>query len=369
MKKKQAVVLDVGSSKISAYIGERSINNTFLIKGQSSVEYEGFCDGAFIDEEQFDESVRLLIENVSKFSHDPIDTVYVGIPGAFTSVIVRESQISFPKKRKIDNSDIDTLYDSAFVLSSSSSTLISRSAIYYELDDFRRINNPIGYISETLKGKLSFIVCDNYFIEKIVKPLKEEKVITVKCIPTAFAEGMYLVDASVRDRIALVLDVGYISSTLAVIQGGGILYQKSFPFGGGIITGSIANKYDLDFNVAETVKRKVNLCSSSNGKGYYNVIDAENGEYYPSEEIKSIVINCIDDLCEQIFDALEEFKITLPEYVSLMITGGGISYLRGAKERVCERLGLSVDILKPTVPLMDKPVCSSYLSLLDIALR
>lgn len=368
MKKKQAVVLDIGSSKMSAYIGERSVNNTFLIKGQSTIEYEGFCDGTFIDEEQFYQSVKTVIDNISRLSHENIDTVYVGVPDAFTSVIVRESQISFPKKHKIDATDIDTLYDSAFVLSSSNTTLISRSAIYYELDDYRRVNKPEGYISETLKGKLSFIVCDNYFIEKIVKPLKEQKVVNVKCIPTMYAEGMYLVDASIRDRIALIIDVGYISSTLSVFQGGGILFQKSFTFGGGIITGSIANKYDIDFNVAEIIKKKVNLCSISN-KGYYNVIDAENGEYYPQEEIKTIVINCIDDLCEKIFDALEEFKITIPDYVSLMITGGGISYLRGAKERICERLGLSVEILKPTVPLMDKPVCASYLSLLDIALR
>ena len=52
---------------------------------------------------------------------------------------------------------MDALFEAAFVMASSKYTLINRSAIVYELDDFRRLANPVGSYSEILKGRLSFI--------------------------------------------------------------------------------------------------------------------------------------------------------------------------------------------------------------------
>ena len=49
MQKKQVAVFDIGSSKVTAVIGERGINKTFVIKGRYSYEYDGFADGEFFD--------------------------------------------------------------------------------------------------------------------------------------------------------------------------------------------------------------------------------------------------------------------------------------------------------------------------------
>ena len=72
--------------------------------------------------------------------------------------------------RALKREDVDLLFDAAFVLPSSKYTLINRSAIVYELDDYRRLSNPVGNQSVILKGKLSFVLCANYFIEN-VKPV------------------------------------------------------------------------------------------------------------------------------------------------------------------------------------------------------
>ena len=49
MQKKQVAVIDIGSSKITAVIGERGINKTFVIKGRYSFEYDGFENGVFFE--------------------------------------------------------------------------------------------------------------------------------------------------------------------------------------------------------------------------------------------------------------------------------------------------------------------------------
>lgn len=368
MQKKQVAVLDVGSSKISVVVGERGMNKTFIIKGSSEFNYDGFCEGAFFNVEELKRILLDAVGFIQKTSTGKVDTVYVGVPGEFTKVFVKDGQISFSKKKKISSKDIDTLFDSAFVMQSSKYTLINRSAIVYELDDFRRLANPVGSVSEILKGKLSFIVCDNYFIDIFKQTIKSLGVVNVEFVSSSLSEALYLIEPEERDRIALVCDVGYITTTLMIVQGDGILFEKSFSYGGGFITAAITEKYQMDFNCAEALKRKINLSCNTTSKDF-DLLEATNGQYYSVEEIKKIIKDSLDLLCENISDALDESGYVLPDYVSLMITGGGIANLRGAKEHVSGRLNTVVEIISPKVPLMNKPEKSSLLSLLDIALE
>ncbi|MBQ8427393.1 MAG: pilus assembly protein PilM [Clostridia bacterium] len=368
MQKKQVAVIDVGSSKITVVVGERGINKTFIIKGTSSYEYDGFENGTFFDTEHLKRILFATAEMINKTAGGTIDTVYVGVPGDFTKVTVKDSQISFAKNKKIQEEDVDALFDSAFVMTSGNYTLINRSAIVYELDDFRRLANPVGSYSRILKGKLSFVQCSNYFIEAVKPALVTAGIKNVECVSSALAQAMYLVDAETRDRTAILADIGYITTTFTIIQGDGLLYQKSFAYGGGYITASLTEKFNLEFDVAERLKRKINLSQISTSASY-DLVEADNGEYYNLEELKQTVKNSLDGLCESIADAMEQSGYVIPEYVPLLITGGGISYLRGAKEHVSDRLGTAVGIIAPKVPLMDKPTESTALSLLDLALE
>lgn len=368
MQKKQVAVLDIGSSKITAVVGERGINKTFVIKGNFSYEYDGFESGAFFDVESVKKILMTACEDIKRASGGAIRTVYVGVPGEFTQVIVKQSQISFDKKKKIQEQDINDLFDSAFVLSSTKYTLINRSAIVYELDDFRRLANPIGAVSQILKGTLSFVVCTNYFIDTIKPTLKAMGFSTVECVSSSLAEALYLIDAESRDRIAMLIDVGFISTTFSIIRGDGIIFQKSFAYGGGYITASVVEDFSVDFDVAENLKRKVSLSRLSTNTNA-DIIEGDNGEYYNHNQLKQTIITSLDQLCEQINIALEQSGIIVPEYVSLKVTGGGISFIRGAKEHISSRLGTIVEIVAPKVPLMDKPTESTVLSVMDLALE
>ncbi len=368
MRNKQVAVLDFGSSKITATVAERGINKTFIIKGSYSFNYDGYQDGAFFDLPQLKQVLILAVESLRKACTNKLETVYVGVPGDFTEVVVKDSQISFAKKKKITDLEVDALFDSAFVMQSAKYTLINRSAVVYELDDFRRLANPVGAVSGILKGKLSFVLCNNYFIEAVKSILTNAGVGKIEFVSTSLAETLYLLDAETRDRIALVCDVGYISTTVMIIQGDGILYQKSFPYGGGYITADITQKFQMEFDDAENLKRKINLSCQTSSKEF-DLIDGDNGEYYSVEELKNLVKDSLDGLCESISLMLEESGYVLPDYVPLMVTGGGISHLRGAKEHVSGRLNMAVEIIAPKVPLMDKPTESSILSLLDLALE
>ena len=100
MQKKQVAIIDIGSSAITAVVGERGINRTFVIKSRFVFNYEGFESGAFFDVEQVERILFSAVSNIKKVMNCLPDTVYVGVPGDFTQVVVKDSHISFSKKKK-----------------------------------------------------------------------------------------------------------------------------------------------------------------------------------------------------------------------------------------------------------------------------
>ncbi len=368
MQKKQVAIIDIGSSKIRTVIGERGINDTFVIKYNADYEYDGFSNGEFFDKEAYIDLIKKIGVELKNMYHGILTTVYVGVPGDFTEVFVRDTQVSFSKKKKITEQDLDDLFDNAFSSELVDITLINRSAILYELDDFRRVANPVGESSEILKAKLSFIICKDYFVKDTEKTLQSCGIHNVEFVSSPLAEALFLVDADVRDRLAVLVDVGYITTTLSIIQGDGLIYMKSFDFGGGYITAELVNNFELSFEEAERVKRKINLLSKS-ASVEMDLFECDNGKYLKTNEVSKTILSSLDDLCEKISTSLFEYNFSLPEYVSLMITGGGISFLRGAKEHIADRLNMISQIVAPNVPLMEKPTMSSILSLLNLALE
>ena len=63
MAYKGVTVLDIGSSAITALVGEKGVNGTFSLKGQSTIPYEGFSEGHFFDEKNLESA---LLEAVSE---------------------------------------------------------------------------------------------------------------------------------------------------------------------------------------------------------------------------------------------------------------------------------------------------------------
>ena len=80
---KQVAVLDVGSSKLELYVGERGINHTFVINAKSTLQYAGFMEGEFIEPENLKQSVAKCINEVESAINKKLNKIYVGVPAEF----------------------------------------------------------------------------------------------------------------------------------------------------------------------------------------------------------------------------------------------------------------------------------------------
>ena len=369
MQKNLAVILDIGSSKVTVLAGERGVNNTFIIKSYAEREYSGFYSGEFIDKIEFESAVKTCLEKVEDNLSDKIKTIYVGVPGEFTLAVVKDASMAYKKSKKIGEAELNELFDLGFENTSKKYTVINRSGIYFTLDDMRRVADPVGERSSVLNGKISYILCETAFIDAITPCLKNYGVKYIEFTSTALAEALYLFEPEQRDRLALLVDCGYTTTSLSLIEGDGIVKQKSFALGGAVLSAYLMQEFNLSPELAEKLKRKINLACDEDTEENYCIIDGDKELFFPLKKVNNITKDFLDEVAENIDKCLTDVKNDLPGYVKISLTGGGVSLIRGAKEHLSGRINMVVETIAPDFTHLNKPTDSSKIALLDLALN
>ncbi len=374
MQKNTVAVLDVGSSKISLIVAERGLNNSVIIKSSSRVNYSGFGNGEFINAEEVPKCLHALVEKAEAEIRSKLTKIYVGVPCDFITSYCKLFKISLNKKRKITEDDIDKLYDAAYKVKDGDYKLIARSAVNFTVDGNRKVSSPKGLVSETLGGMLTFYLANGSFLQLFGSELKGLG-IELEYLPTNLAETLYLFESFERDKGGILIDIGYVSSAFTFYLGDGVIYSNNFTLGGGTITFALHEHFKeklgskFTFSAAEELKRMINIgYVSFDGACYGFESNGENFEI-PVEEANKVVKDELEDISHEISKCIENGASGYKGTLNVYITGGGIAYIRGAKEYLSNRLGVIVKTIAPKLPLMDKPVNSSALSLIDLALK
>lgn len=369
-KSSLVAILDIGSSSITSIIAESGVNNTFNIRGKSEVEYSGFMDGEFLKPNELISVIGHAIESAQLEAKTKITSIFVGVPGEFVSVVVKEHQIKFKGQRRVLAEDIENLYqDAANIKTNGEYLMINRSPIFYRLSDGREFINPIEEKSESLYGKLSYCFADMRFVEMISNVLKHYNIKKIEFYSQNLCEALLLTSEEERSSVVLLADIGYITTNIMLISGEGLLYLKSFSMGGGNVTADISERFKVPFEVAERFKRKVSLTFKLDMDTPYKVEEkgttySINGEQlhetveYRVKEIANMISKCLD-MCE------EEYS----KYAKMYITGGGLLYIRGIKEHLSRSLGTNCESATSGGRIEDEPRLSSCYAVLAMALK
>lgn len=370
MPKKTVAVLDFGSEKITVMVGARGINGTFDVKGIGNADYAGFLDGDFLKPNEIKLAMGIAINNAESSSDKKISELFVGVPAEFTCVITNTVSVNYDSRRYIGKKQIEELYRKSDATRMFGTQLaISRSPIYYLLDDNNRVLNPIGMQTSRLGVIVSYVLVDKKFVDKILSYKNDLDLSTIKFVPSVLSEATYLLTEKQRERFAILIDCGYITTSVSLIRGNGLLDMYSFSLGGGNITGDLSQCLKISFSEAEELKRKMVLTLVPKDEDYYHT--EVNGTKMPIKmtTANDIVYCRIENIAKIIQKCISSFKYSYPEQTPVYLTGGGLCYIKGGREYLSRMLGKQVDILVPTDPRFGQPENSSILGLLDIALK
>ena len=375
MKNESVAILDIRSNEISFLLGAKGVNGMFVISGIHVERYEGFCLDGFFDEEAFRRAVVRAVSAVQQNYKGTIDKIYVGVPSAFVSVVTKGQTIAFDSKRKLSSQDIDTLFDHGLDELALSGRCVRRSAMYFTLGDNRKyfsVDDLYGMHTTMLKGGLCYYFVSEYFYEIIQGLMESMSFSDVEFIPSTLAQSIYLLPEKKREGYAFLLDIGFVTSSLSVVYGNGIVHEENFNCGIASVLVGLIQGLEVDFNVAEEMLAGANI---SGGNETEYVTHSTAGEEYsiPSNRINDAIKCAVDQLCERLDVFLQKYyreKNSATMSVNpISVTGEGIWGIKGIAEHIEKRIGWVTETVYPDLPFYDKPTASSKISLLNMALN
>lgn len=370
MAKKNIAVLDFGSNHITVLIGDNGINGTFDVRGYASVAYTGYLNGEILEPQKLSEALCSAIKTAQNNARTKITHLYIGVPGEFSINEVKSVSKDYGKPKKIGSREVDELFLLADDFGSSPTHIvINRSPVCFELDNNTRVIDPKGLTTTMMGATLSFVLAERSFVGAVLQALEVMRLPFVEFLSEPLAESMYLISPEERDCSAVLVDCGYLSTTVSVIVGDGLVCMRSFSLGGGHIVADICEMLRVPFAVAQEIKDQAILAGKPS-ELEVTIIDYGGQKYaVNSLAVYEIVERKIRQISRMIAKSLNTCTYERPEKIRINITGGGISYIKGIREKLFEILGKAVAVREPKIPLMNEPKQSAVLGLLDMALK
>lgn len=370
-KNNNVLVFDIGSSKIRAMVASQGVNNTFIIKSQANLDYAGFYEGRFLDEEGLLDTFNEVLEMLDFVPGKNNDKIYIGVPAEFSSVINTTASINFGEKKKIKKSDIDTLFYSASEKAKEENAeILTVCPILYRLDEGRVVSNLIGEQASSISAELSVIYAGRGFISIFNQVVGNLGFESVEYISEPLSEGLFCLSADEREDLNMIINVGDLTTSVSFVKGDGLVNLYSFSYGGGHITNDLSEAFELSLQEADKLKRQVVLSLKGKQNDFYELM-SDSGKILkiPLNTANEVVGYRLDAIGSAIAQCLQLFSKEYIPYLPVSLTGSGVSLIKGGRDYLAKCLGRNISYGVPPLPGKEKPQNASILSLVAYALH
>ncbi len=363
-------VLDIGTSKISVFVGAIGVNDMFVVRAKSSISYSGYVNSEWVEKSELTRAISLAIFDAEKQLGDKIRNLYIGVPSAFVKIAVDQVNASYSSPRIITNKELSSMYNlSSKYEASGEMFVIDYGPIHFTLDEEERLSDPCGKVAKNIEGVISVIMMRRDIYNTLYSILELLGVKHFEFIASNWAAGMFLLPESIRDECAILLDIGYLDTTFSLLKGDGILYQSSLSMGLASVDERLFTLLKIPFEYAVKARESVNLNLLADDIQAYNISVDDIKKLVSAKRVNSIVTSVIDNIGEEVKYIMNNCTYDFPDYIPVHLTGGGLTSITGAKSQLEKVIGRNVDIVIPSVPKYANPAYSTVFGVMYAASR
>lgn len=360
-------VMDFGSSKITLLTAKSEVNNSFKLMSSVDIDYEGFGSGEFIEPNNLKNQIMQAINFAERELQCKLHNIFVGVPAEFCFTFEKTLVKTFPKKVKITSKIIDNLYlEDDETSPYTTHSVINKSPLFYIINEDNKTNDPVGQYATKIQAVTSYILVENNFKMQIGSILESLGIKNYDFLSNSLAEGVYLIDEHKRNEGAIIIDCGFITTSVGIVLGDGLKGLKSFSLGGGFITADLAKILDISYEEAEELKTQAIITLRPTGMDYYKL---QNGKKFGVKNVNEIILGRLDGICELIKKCLSCMDCELPNYIPLSFTGGGLNFFEGIQDYLRKEFMRPVELISPKALLYSRPDLASSISLLNMAIN
>jgi cell division protein FtsA len=350
---RQVVGLDIGSTKVSAVVGEVTPEGDLEVIGIGSRPSKGTRKGVIVDINSTVEVVLKVVEDAEMMAGTRIDAVYVGIGGGQVDALTTEASMELAAK-EVTKREIQRVIEIARAQTPSDQhETLHVMPIEYRLDEEAGLANPMGRTGTKLGVWAQVISAPVPAIEALMKVLDQAKLEVQEIVAQQLASARAVLTPDERDMGVALLDIGGGTTDITVYAAGTVRHVSSLVVGGNHVTHDLAVGLRTPVAEAERIKKQY-------GRALQSLIEADDmidvqglgaKEIQPTpRKLIGEIIECrVEEILALTMHRIQQQGLYEGLSAGVVITGGA-SVMPGmtqAAEAVFEtpvRLGLPVQI-------------------------
>ena len=304
------VGIDIGTSKVSTFVGEVNNFNQIEIICSTSNSCLAIRKGVIVDENELSMSIAKTIKEVEEISNFTVNSAYTTIPGRYITIvqnsIVKEAKDKFAgisvrdvASAIIQVRDIEIPEDKV---------LIDVVPDKFILEDGKTVEDPVGKFSSNFTLTAQIILADKDYMKQLTSIFKKAGLEIDGVVPTSLAERNLVLDTNELNDNIMILDIGAGNTEIGVFNGSTFIYTNTISLGGDNITNDIAYVLNISLEEADKLKRQYGLALKSFIDNDNNIVlntckDADN----KNKTIKSSdLVEIIEARTEEIFSLVNK---------------------------------------------------------------
>lgn len=336
-KDRYLVGLDVGTSKVTAIVGEVMEDDGLDIIGVGVADSRGIKRGLVVNLEAAVDSIKRAIEEAELTAGIEIDTVHLGLSGANVKGFNSRGVVAVAgKNREISREDVRRAIDAAKAVSLPSGREILHVLPQdFVVDDQDGIGSPTGMTGSRLEVNVHVITGSASSTQNVVACVNRAGVEVEGTVLEQLAAAESVLTLDERELGVALVDIGGGTTDFAIFERGSLWHTGVVAVGGDHFTNDIAVGLRTPVPDAERVKRRCG-CALSAMVGEDETMEvASVGGRNPRIMARRIISEILQPRAEEIFhllwDEIRRAGFEKSLHSGIVLTGGA-SMLEGLPE-------------------------------------
>ena len=330
------VGLDMGTTKISAIIGEIQDDGMIDVIGIGSHLYSGLQKGVVANMDRTVEAIGKAVEEAQIMADVEVDAAYVSLAGPHINGI-NSTGIIAVKNQEITGREIERVIEAARVVAlPEDREIIHVLPQEFIVDDQGGIlEPPLGMSATRLEAKVHIVTVTMAVANNVIKCVNKAGFEVEDIVLEQLAVSEATLNADERDAEVLLIDIGGGSTNIALLSDGSLQFTEVLGIGGTHITKDLAIGLNTSVPDAEQIK-KAHGCAYIPLVNDRDVVEVSFSGNHETERMRRL------DICEIIEPRAEEIlQMVLSELndsgyasdmISYVVLMGGTASLEGIVE-------------------------------------
>lgn len=353
MKNEIIVGLDIGTTKIACFVGQKQDNGKVKILGHGRCESQGVERGVVQNILAAADSIRRAVDQASVMAQMGITEVYVGVAGQHIKSLSSKGSIMIPKEREyILQEDVDTLTRQQYGrLLNPGEEIVHVFPQVYAVDGEELTNcDPVGVTGKQLECTFHIVTGNTANLKRISLSVAKAGLQIKRMVLEPIASSMACLDDTDLEAGVALVDIGGGTTDIAIFKDGIIRHTSVLPLAGNAITNDIKIGCGVMRNQAEALKTRFGSCMPQqvSEDDYVSIpVFRHNDEREIGlRTLATIIKNRVEVLLGTVDYEIQQSGYAKQLIGGLVLTGGG-AYLKHIKDFAAYTTGIDTRIGLP----------------------